>query len=186
MFKHLKTALLPTLLLGTIFLPLAAQTNSKEANMKEIHQTLAVDLFNQSWDLLLKPDRSLDETDTLINQVHASLWHWRQIGQPINILRGEWMVCHVYTLLEHPEAALYHANNVLRLKDEIQPTDWDLAYCYEAMARVMALKQDREGFQHWYALAVAAGKQIAAAGDRGQFEADLNDDFWFGMQYQPQ
>lgn len=153
--------------------------------MKDIHQQLAADLFNQSWDLLMKQDRSPEEENTLINQAHASLWHWRQIGQPINILRGEWMICHVYTLLEHPEAALYHANNILRLQDEIQPTDWDLAYCYEALARVMALKQDQVEFERWYALALEAGAQIAAEGDRKQFEADLNDDNWFGLKYGP-
>ncbi|MFO8144910.1 MAG: hypothetical protein R6T89_04195 [Candidatus Syntrophosphaera sp.] len=79
--------------------------------MTELHQKLAVDLFNQSWDLLLKQDRTADETAALIDMVHASLWHWRQIGQPINILRGKWMICHVYTLLEHKEEALYRRSS---------------------------------------------------------------------------
>lgn len=183
MSKHLAIVLgMALLLIGGL---VAQNADTKELSMKDIHQQLAADLFNQSWDLLLKQDRSPEEENTLINQAHASLWHWRQIGQPINILRGEWMICHVYTLLEHPEAALYHANNILRLQDEIQPTDWDLAYCYEALARVMALKQDQVEFERWYALALEAGAQIAAEGDRKQFEADLNDDNWFGLKYGP-
>ncbi|MFO8145591.1 MAG: hypothetical protein R6T89_07690, partial [Candidatus Syntrophosphaera sp.] len=117
----------------------------------------------------------------LIEEVYASLWHWRQIGQPINILRGKWMICHVYTLLEHKEEALYHANEVMRLKDEINPTDWDLAYCYEAMARVMALHQNKDEFQRYYDLALEAGKKIAGEGDRKQFDADMTDEYWFGM-----
>lgn len=164
---------------------LAAEANPKtrELAMPEIHQQLGIDLFNQSWDLLLKPDRSPADEAVLVNTVHASLWHWRQVGQPLNILRGEWMLCHVYTLLGHKEEALYHAHNILRLKEEIKPQDWDLAYCYEAMARVMALHGNRGEFERYYALALEAGSSIKEEGDRKQFEADMNDEYWFGMRH---
>jgi len=155
---------------------------SREDQMQEVHQKLAVELFNRSWDILMMEDRGREDEDMLLNMVHASLYHWREIGTPINILRGEWMVCHVYTLLGHKESSLYHAENVLRLMEEIKPTDWDLAYCYEAMARVKALWGDRAGFEKYYALAVEAGKAIAGEGDRKQFEADLNDAHWFGIK----
>lgn len=149
--------------------------------MKEIHQQLAAHLFNQSWDILLKEDRSRKEEDVLVNMVHASLYHWRQIGQPINILRGEWMIAHVYTILGHKEEALYHAENVMTLKDEIKPQDWDLAYCYEAMARVMALWGDKPAFDKYYEQALAAGKEIKDEGVQKQFDSDMNDENWFGM-----
>ncbi len=164
---------------------LAAQSDkdAKAEHMKEMHQQLGAELFNRSWDLLLKPDRSPEDEALLVNTVHASLWHWRQLGQPLNVLRGEWMICHVYTLLGHKEEALYHAHNILRLKDEIQPTDWDLAYCYEALARVMALHGNRAEFERYYALALEAGSSIKEEGDRKQFEADMNDEYWFGMRH---
>ncbi len=149
--------------------------------MHEIHQQQAIELFNGSWDLLLKEKRSAEEENTLFNMVHASLYHWRKVGQPINILRGEWMICHVYTLLSHKEEAMYHAKNVLRLMEEQKPTDWDLAYCYEAMARVYALWQNKEGFMQYHELAVKAGKEIAELESRQQFESDLADANWFGM-----
>lgn len=176
--------LLMLLLLGGFIIPLKAEAQmpEKESIMKEQHIQLAIDLFNQSWDLLMKSDRSSDDEAVLINTVHASLWHWRQAGQPINVLRGEWMICHVYTLLQHREEAIYHANNVLRLKEELAPTDWDLAYCYEAMARVMALHGNNEEFEKYHALAEEAGKKIAEEDDRKQFEADMNDANWFGMK----
>ena len=158
---------------------------NKEDHMKEMHQKLGIELFNKSWELLLKPDRTPDDVAVLVNTVHASLWHWRQLEQPINVLRGEWMVCHVYTLLEHKEEALYHANNVMRLKEKINPTGWDPAYCYEAMARVMALHGNKNEFQRYYALALEAGEKIAEDGDRQQLDADLNDEYWFGMRDQP-
>jgi hypothetical protein len=172
-------------LLGlALLLPVLAttQSNDKELNMNKVHQQLAIDLFNQSWDILLKEDRNRKDEDLLLNMVHASLYHWRQVGQPINILRGEWMLAHVYTLLGHKEAALYHAENVMTLKDEIKPRDWDLAYCYEAMARVMALYADQVAFDKYHEQALKAGKEIADEGARKQFDSDMNDDFWFGMK----
>lgn len=137
--------------------------------MKEVHQQLGAELFNQSWELLLKTDRSPEDEALPVNTVHASLWHWRQLGPPLNFLRGEWMICHVY--------------NILRLKDGIQPTDWDLAYCYEVLARVMALHGNRGEIERYHALALEAGKDIREVGDRKQFEADLNDEYWFGMKW---
>lgn len=150
--------------------------------MQQVHQELAVGLFNNSWDLLLKEDRTREDEDILLNTVHASLFHWRQIGEAINILRGEWMIAHVYTVLGHKESALYHAENVLRIKAEIQPLDWDLAYCYEAMARVMALWGDKHAFQKYHALAIEAGELIQDPGAKQQFDSDMNDAFWFGMK----
>lgn len=150
--------------------------------MEKFHQQQAIDLFNGSWDILIKEGRTRADEDILINMVHASLHHWRQIGQPINILRGEWMICHVYAILRHKEEALYHAQNVLRLMEEQSPTDWDLAYCYEAMARVQALLGNKDDFQKYYSLAVEAGKDITDPDSRQQLDADLNDEFWFGMK----
>ncbi len=168
-------------LAGASVSTLAAQTGTSEESMQQVHEKLAMDLFNQSWDLLLKPDRDAHDEAVLVNTVHASLWHWRQVGQPINILRGEWMICHVYTLLGHKDEALYHAHNVLALAEELKPVDWDLAYCYEAMARVMALRGDQPEFERYYGLALDAGKEIKEEGDRKQFEADMSDAYWFGM-----
>jgi hypothetical protein len=180
------TALILTLVILAASLALNAMEPQPvtQETMNEIHQQLAVDLFNKSWELLLKDDRSPKEEAELLNTVHASLWHWRQIGQPINILRGEWMICHVYTLLEHREEALYHARIVMDLKEEIDPQDWDLAYCFEAMARVMALHGDQEEFNHYYYLAREAGDQIQNDDDRIQFAIDMEDGNWFGMSFE--
>lgn len=181
--KNIKPYLVFVLL--TMFMSLSAGTKStteKEKTMQEFHQEQAVNLFNGSWDILMKENRSREDEDKLVNMVHASLHHWRQIGKPFHVLRGEWMICHVYTILKHKEEAYYHAENVLRLMDEQKPTDWNLAYCYEAMARVQALQGNKEQFTKYYNLAVEAGKKIAQEGDRQQFEADLNDEYWFGMK----
>lgn len=153
-----------------------------QEEMNKFHTSLAPALFNASWGLLEKPDRDRNDEARLINMAHASLFHWRQIGEPVNILRGEWMIAHVYTLLSHKEAALYHAENALIKAQEIDAKDWDLAYAYEAMARAHALNQNSEEFQKFYHMAVDAGKLIKEEADRNQFNADMNDENWFGMK----
>jgi hypothetical protein len=158
------------------------ENKGMEMTMDKFHQEQAVTLFNQSWELLLKEGRNRQDEDILVNMVHASLYHWRQIGKPINILRGEWMICHVYTLLKHKEEALYHADNVLRLMDEQKPEDWDLAYCYEAMARTQAMLGNKEQFSKYNALAEEAGKKIVEDGDKKQFDGDMKDEYWFGLK----
>jgi len=182
--KLMKNILI-ALIFVALLIPAFCQTKpnpEEEKLMQQVHQELAVNLFNQSWDVLLKADRSRKDEDLLLNMVHASLYHWRMIGQPINILRGEWMIAHVYTLLGHKDAALYHAENVMTLKDEINPRDWDLAYCYEAMARVMALKGDKAAFETYHDQALKAGAAIEDEGARKQFDSDMNDEYWFGMK----
>jgi len=150
--------------------------------MKQFHRDMGASTFNRSWEILFKEDRNRQDEDYLINLVHASLFHWRQGGEPVNILRGEWMIAHVYTLLKHKEASLYHAENVLRIADEIKAADWDLAYSYEAMARVMALQGNKAEFEKYHSLALEAGEKIAEEGTRKQFDADMNDAYWFCMK----
>jgi hypothetical protein len=41
----------------------------------------AVDLYNSTWTLLEKPDRTPAETDEMIHRAHASRWHWARVGR---------------------------------------------------------------------------------------------------------
>ncbi len=163
----------------------AEPDKGKEMSKEEIlqmHQDMGIQFFNESWELLLKESRGKADEDILINLAHASLLHWRQLNQPINILRGEWMIAHVYTLLGHKESALYHARNTLEWAENIPAADWDLAYAYEAVARAQALNGNREEFRKYYELADKAGREIREEEDKKQFEADFHDNNWFGMK----
>jgi hypothetical protein len=45
------------------------------------HRQLGVDLYNGTWTLLEKPDRTALETDEMIHRAHASRWHWGKAGR---------------------------------------------------------------------------------------------------------
>ena len=49
----------------------------------------------------------------MIHAAHAARYHWSKVGTKANLARGEWQVSRVYTVLERPEPALYHAHRCL-------------------------------------------------------------------------
>jgi DNA-binding transcriptional MerR regulator len=98
-------------------------------------RALAVGLFNYTWTLLESPNRTQEQDDEMLHAAHASRYHWGEVGEQVNLARGEWQVSRVYTVVGFHEAALRHARRCLDLCEEHGLGDWDLAYAYEAVAR---------------------------------------------------
>lgn len=140
---------------------------------KQVHRKLAVDLFNFTWTLLDKPDRSPAEDDQMVHAAHASRYHWSQAGTAVNLARGEWQVSRVYAVLKRAEPALYHARRCLEICEQESIGDFDLAYAYEALARAHLAAGELERSAHFRALAAAAGEKIAEQDDRDWFFKDL-------------
>lgn len=143
---------------------------SKIAGMSDERQ-LAVDLFNDTWTLLRKPDRTPAEDAQMVHTTHASCLHWSRAGTELNVARGEWQVSRVYSVLGRGEPALWHAQRCLDLCTEQGFADWDLAFAHEAMARAYdVLGQAAERDRH---LALAREVPIVDDEDRQLVLADL-------------
>jgi len=140
---------------------------------KQTHRKFAVDLFNYVWDLLDTPRRTREQDDTMLHAAHASRYHWEKAGTALNLARGEWQVSRVYSVLNRPEPALYHAQRSLEICQENQFGDFDLAFAYEALARARAVAGDLPGRDRLLAQAVEAGQAIAEADDRRHFFSEL-------------
>jgi len=134
---------------------------------------LAADLFNHTWTLLEKPDRTPDEDDEMIHGAHASRFHWGEVGEPVHRARGEWQCARVYSVLGRGEPALWHARRCLAINEAIGSADFDLAAAYEAMARAHLASGDLEAVATWKAKATAALDGIADDDDREIIEGDL-------------
>ena len=104
-----------------------------------VERQLAVDLFNATWQLLDTPDRSPDDDLRMLHMAHASRHHWAQVGEPVNLARGEWQVSRVYAVLGRAEPARFHGERCLEICEEYGIADFDLAYAYEALARAAAV-----------------------------------------------
>ena len=137
---------------------------------------LGVDLYNSTWTLIEKPDRTPAETDELIHRAHASRWHWARAGEAVNLARGEWLCSRVYATLGRGEPALWHARRCVEINEAI-PADaregWDLPAAYEAMARASFAAGDPASGGLWKAKATAALEDIADADDREPIAQDL-------------
>lgn len=140
-----------------------------------LQRTAAVELFNHTWTLLEKPDRSSRDTDLMVHAAHASRFLWENIGEPINHARGEWQIARVYAVVERPEPALYHAQRCLEICEEHGIEDFDLAYAYEALARAHAVAGDVDAASGYLERARQAGENIADREDREHFMHDLDE-----------
>lgn len=137
------------------------------------HRELATALFNSTWQLMEKENRTPDEDALMVHQAHASLYHWLQAGGPEHNARGEWQVSRVYTVLGRGEAALFHARRVLDICRRNGIGDWDLGFAYEALARAHAVLGDADESRRWLAEARQAATGLADA-DREALLTDLN------------
>jgi DNA-binding transcriptional MerR regulator len=139
-----------------------------------LRRALAVGLFNHTWTLLEKLDRTPEETDEMIHAAHASRYHWGEVGEKVNLARGEWQISRVYAVLGRGEPALWHARRCVELNESNpEREDWELASAYEAMSRASAVSGDLDAATRWKAKAEAALAQIAEAEDRELIGQDI-------------
>lgn len=132
------------------------------------HRRLAVDLFNRSWRLLEIENRTDEQDDELVHVVHASRYHWGEVGTAANVARGENQCARVYAALGRAEPALHHANRAVELVraggEGLE--DWDLASALEVLARAHLAAGDREEAAHYAALARQELESVADPDDR--------------------
>jgi DNA-binding transcriptional MerR regulator len=136
-------------------------------------RALAIALFNRVWALLETPDRAPARTDEMIHAAHASRYHWKQVGEPANLARGEWQCSRVYATLGRSEPALWHARRCLEILEAAGIADWDIAAAYEAMGRASAVAGDLPAARAWVERGCEACAAIAEDEDRRLIEADL-------------
>lgn len=142
------------------------------------HRQLGKDLFNHTWTLIEKPDRTLAEIDEMVQATHASSFHWSRGGGTLaNAARGQWQIARVYSTLGRGEAALWHANRCLELVEAAIKAgvadDWDMSAALEGLARAQAVAGDRAAAIETRARARAALDNTADPEDRQVIEQDL-------------
>jgi DNA-binding transcriptional MerR regulator len=141
----------------------------------ETERRLGIDLFNKTWTLMEKTDRTREDDDEMLHCAHASAYHWLQVGTQANRARSEWQCSRVNAILGHVEPALRHARRCLELvqasPDEME--EFDLPAAYEALGRAHAVAGDTAEAQRYVELGRAATAKIADDDDRAIMEADF-------------
>lgn len=141
---------------------------------RDEHRRQGVELFNETWTLMEKTDRTPEDDLAMLHTAHASAYHWGQaVHGPEHRARGEWQISRVHTVLGQPEAARYHAEACLRICQEHGIGDWDIAFAHEALARAAMVAGDRATMDAHVARARELGEGIADPEDRALLEQDL-------------
>jgi hypothetical protein len=148
--------------------------------MTHDHRQLAKDLWNRTWELLEKPDRTEDEIAELSEAAHASRWHWRQAGTGVHAQRGEWMLGRMWCEVGVPAAAAWHLKRTEALTEANAAalSDFDFAFVLALRARVAAISGDLDRAATEYAAAEAAGLRLTEKDDRDEFARQLNSGNW--------
>jgi DNA-binding transcriptional MerR regulator len=136
---------------------------------------LAIDLFDHVWDLLAIEDRTPDQDDEMIHAVHASRYHWGEVGTTANRARGEWQCARVYAVLGRGEPALHHARRCLAICVAEGLEGWDLAAAWEAVARAAMVAGEHEMARDALASARTALATIEDPEDRAVIASDLDE-----------
>jgi hypothetical protein len=137
------------------------------------HRQLGVDLFNHTWTLLEREERSVDEDDEMLNAAHASRYHWSKAStEAKHQARGEWQLARVYAVLGRGEPAVHHAERCLVWCGRGEVEDWDVAFAHEALARAHRVAGNEVEADRHKALAREVGDAIADPEDRAHFDKD--------------
>jgi hypothetical protein len=154
--------------------PMMTDTTSLQPDAdSQAHRKFAVDLFNFTWDLIDKKDRTPEEDDTMIHAAHASRFHWSRVGTALNLVIGEWQVSRVYAVLQRPQAALYHATRSREICEAHDIKGFHLAEAYEALARAHAGLGHAAESARCLRIACEMGEQLEDQEDRDVLFADL-------------
>ena len=138
----------------------------------QIERKLAAQLFNATWRLLDKTDRTAQENALMIHCAHASRFHWEAVGNAMNRAVGEWQVSRVYSVLALGESALYHARLCMELTEANGLTPFHKACAHEGMARALSLS-DKAAAKAHYQAARDLASSIEDREDRNILESDL-------------
>lgn len=138
-----------------------------------VETSLAGSLFNAVWTLLENPSRTPDDDLRMIHMAHASRYHWSRVGTEVHAVRGEWQCSRVYATLGRSEPALFHARRALEICEANGIGEFDLAICYEAIARAYAFAGDFDEARRWQQRGLEAANDVAEDDDREILLADL-------------
>ena len=138
------------------------------------HRSLACSLFNHTWTLLDKKNRTPEDNIEMVHCAHASRYHWSIVGTPLNFARGEWQIARVYATLEYWTEALRHATLYFDACVHHDFGPFDLAFAHEGFARALAKTNSDEALKH-ITQAKTVGERIEKDEDRDWLHQNLND-----------
>lgn len=142
---------------------------------QEDHKGIAVECFNQTWDLIDKNDRTIDETLQMIRLAQTSRYHWGVAGDYVNWSRGDWQISHAYAKAGDGEQALIYAQSNERIHQKHGLTGFDEVFVYEALARAYRLLGKHHDAEEALEKAKLLNEKLENQKDRNYIESQLKE-----------
>jgi hypothetical protein len=148
--------------------------DSPNFDLQAAHKFFSANCFNQAWDLIDKPERTLDEDEQMIRLGLASLYHWTQRPDCTakNLSIGYWQISRIYSLATRLQDAILYGKLCLKVSQEADLPPFYLGYAYEALARAEAKGGNKARMNDYLAQANRFAQQVS---DLESKEALLND-----------
>jgi len=137
------------------------------------HRKIGADLFNYTWSLLDRKDRTEQDDEEMLHVAHASRYHWGHAGTALNTSIGDWQLSRVYSTLGRAEPALHHARRALEATRRNRFGKFYLAYAYEGLARAASVAGDRRTRDRSLREARRIGAQLRVRDERRMLSEDL-------------
>ncbi|MHA2026604.1 MAG: hypothetical protein ACXACG_00055 [Candidatus Thorarchaeota archaeon] len=138
-------------------------SDDEKMTLDEFHNKLARKTNGGVWGVLDNESASMEELGLALEMAYTSMYHWRQIGKPINIARGEYMVSRVFAEMKIGDAALVHAERTLKFtEDAEEKADFDMGFAYEVLAKAHSVNGDKDNCKKYKDM---AQKVIDTLGD---------------------
>ena len=138
-------------------------SEKEKMTLKEFHKKVAIMTNGGVWSVLDKASPSNEELNNALEMAFTSLYHWKQVGKPINVARGEYMISRVYSDMDKGDLALHYAERTLKLTEKAdEKADFDMGFAYEVLAKAYSIKGDKKNCKKYKDM---AQKVIDTLGD---------------------
>lgn len=140
------------------------------------HKYFAAHCFNESWALMDKPTRSIEEAEQLIALGQASLWHWTQRADctATNLSIAHWLLSRIYAVLGDATLAQRYAGSCLRESEKPGVAVLYLGFAHEALARAAMLERDWKVVSDYLQKADELAAAVPDEGERKLLKDDLD------------
>lgn len=141
--------------------------------MVDVQRTLAVQYYNQSWDLIDESGRSPDDDRRLLMLAIASRALWDDIGGDEQWITGDWQVAHVAALTGHASLSLEFAAAAYERAANADVPLWLKASTCEGLARAHAAAGHAAERDAWVVKARELLERVDDQDDRAVIERQL-------------
>ena len=146
-----------------------------EFDVAVAHKYFAAHCFNEAWDLLEKPSRTVEDDRLMVALNQASIYHWlsRPDCEPKHLSVGYWQASRIQAVLRNAVEARRYAEVCLSYSEDLAP--FFVGYAHEALARAAILGNDVKIAELHLEAATKQAAYVGRQDDRKLLMKDLEE-----------